>query len=216
MADSDDEHYTIPLTEQRVFGAGIKRKRIQFVPSSAPSATGPASKATDSAPAGDRYLSIVLGKQALKDSRQTATRTASEARCDVCGLPLDANNTTTPHEASLAHQVCLQPCHPPSSIDRGRKGLAMLQAHGWDPDSRLGLGAVGEGILYPIKAKEKKDNAGIGVRPSKKPAASAEKPKKLNARGMREQEKQDRWKRQRLQDMFYRNDDVERYLGTLG
>lgn len=215
MADSDDEHYTIPLTEQRVFGAGIKRKRIQFVPSSEPSARNQASKTADSSSAVNRYLSIVLGKKAVEDSIETTIQETTEEICDICKLPLTSNNAVVPHETSVAHQVCLKHSHPPSSLDPRRKGLSILQAHGWDPDSRLGLGAAGEGILYPIKAKEKKDNAGIGIKSSRSVSAPVEKPKKLDAKQMRQHEKQDKRKRQRLQEMFYRNDDVERYLGGL-
>ena len=32
MADSDEDYYEVPLRDQRYFGAGIKRRRVNFVP----------------------------------------------------------------------------------------------------------------------------------------------------------------------------------------
>jgi hypothetical protein len=93
--------------------------------------------------------------------------------------------------------------------------LSYLQSHGWDPDSRSGLGAANEGILFPIKAKEKKDRAGIGaVEREINPAdVRPQKTRKLNAKQVRRMEAEDRKKRERLQTAFYTDDVVEKYLG---
>lgn len=243
---SDDDEYEIPLQDQRVFGAGIKRKRVKFVPSSTESSTAPRSASTSKQPIGDLYLSLVLPNQskqskpspALGESVPHGDSNSAESQvqthvCEVCKLPLtlqeeaDALSAETdsdqptpksrPHEASLAHQVCLTHSHPPSYLDRKRKGLAYLSAYGWDPDSRLGLGATGQGRQYPIKTKEKNDKLGIGVVvPKDKDLEKMRKVKevKLDAGKVRKLAEKDRKRTERLQEMFYRNEDVERYLGN--
>lgn len=229
MSASDDDTYEIPIKDQRYFGAGLKRKRVNFVPASSPATPQP----TASGPAiSDLYLSIVGGNKKAEpvaeesgsgsSSSDTGTQPvpgSSVARaasapaspapeiCEVCKLPL-----TEGHESSLAHQVCLKHSHPPSAIERSRKGLSFLQAHGWDPDSRKGLGRGGEGILHPIKLKEKKDTVGLGMHIPKnvKPKPKVE---KLGAKEVRKSEEQGRKRREQLQRLFYSNDDVLRYLG---
>ena len=64
---SDDEEYTIPLKDKRVFGAGIKRKRVHFVPATHDGDEAvPTSTANRRAllgtreSAAERYLRIVL------------------------------------------------------------------------------------------------------------------------------------------------------------
>lgn len=59
--------------------------------------------------------------------------------------------------------MALPHSHPPSSLDRARTGLAILQSQGWDPDSCPGLGANGQGILDPVRAVEVVDREGIGL-----------------------------------------------------
>lgn len=134
-----------------------------------------------------------------------------------------------PHEASLAHQLCLTHSHPPSHLDRTRHGLRYLSAYGWDPDSRLGLGAPGrEGIREPVKAKVKHDTVGLGVnsvdedwsssKRDKDKSAQGAKPAKvvkLNAKQARKGHAEARKKGEMLREMFYRGDDVQRYLGGL-
>jgi len=157
--------------------------------------------------------------------------------CEICNLPLSSNpdpaiqptddtpvgviNTPgigppkpRPHEALLSHQVCLTHSHPPSHLDRNRKGLTYLSSYGWDPDSRLGLGASGQGIQFPIKTKPKDDKLGIGVvLPKEADRRKKEKVEKLDAGKIRKLYEKDKKKAERLREMFYRNDDVERYLG---
>jgi hypothetical protein len=231
-----DDDYEIPLQDQRVFGAGIKRKRVHFVPattSSSTPATPPAAPAQTSS-VGDRYLSIVLSRTSTEDERSASEpppTTSSEdgaldtfapsssSICGICSLPLPStsDSTTRPHEASLAHQVCLTHSHPPSHIDRWRVGLRYLKSQGWDPDSRLGLGAAGQGIQYPIKPKVKDDKLGIGVVIPKemdgRKKERLDKREKLDAGRVRKLDDRDRKRREKLQEMFYRSEDVERYLG---
>ncbi|KAH6722983.1 hypothetical protein DL95DRAFT_384232 [Leptodontidium sp. 2 PMI_412] len=233
---SDDETYEIPLQDQRAFGAGIKRKRVKFVPSSTPSTTPLSSNLGQSV--SDLYLKLVLpGDQKTTPSLPSKSSNVTEdvspsgsvqtSMCEICSLPLseaaippsealDTEQTTKqrPHEASLAHQVCLAHSHPPSHLDRNRKGLTYLSAYGWDPDSRRGLGTEGQGIQFPIKTKPKDDKMGIGVvLPKEADRRKKEKIQRLDAGKVRKQYEQDKKKAERLREMFYRNDDVERYLG---
>lgn len=91
----------------------------------------------------------------------------------------------------------------------------MLESHGWDLDSRRGLGAEGAGILYPVKAKENPRKDGLGFDAKKLPVR-AEKVAKLDAGKTRMQEKEGKKKAAKLRDAFYRSDDVEKYLGGEG
>ena len=228
----EEDEYFLPLQDQRVFGAGVKRKRVNFVPAEACPPSTPPPKVVAAA---DRYLSIVL-KDAKSAKNKRATQLSSkdvEAStqitdtdkplvCSVCGLPFQISSdnfgsTRHPHEASLAHQVCLEHSHPPSDIDRTRPGLKYLSSYGWDPDGRLGLGAAGEGIRAPIKGKIKNDTVGLGVDLKKKEpkGIGVQKIEKLDAKKVRMKEEAGRRKGEKLRELFYMNDDVERYLGAV-
>lgn len=223
----DEDTYEIPLQDQKVFGAGIKRKRVKFVPSTEPSATVQASSNASTRSVGDFYLSLVLkdSKDASKQTPPVVSRSTelpsqpAIETCEICNLPIQTHDTLEgsnlrPHEASLAHQVCLTHSHPPSHLDRNRKGLAYLSSYGWDPDSRLGLGASGQGIQFPIKTKPKDDKMGIGVvLPKVSERRKKEKVEKLDAGKVRKMHEKDKRRAEKLREMFYRNDDVERYLG---
>ncbi|KAI9815371.1 MAG: hypothetical protein M1832_005510 [Thelocarpon impressellum] len=237
MADQDSgsEEYFVPLQDQRVFGAGIKRKRVQFVPAKEASSatTPPRTDATSTGEpnrAGDYYLSVVLAsgqKPPIDESKEDAD---IPRRCEVCDLPFPpsdaaADNAAMPtsetrHAASLAHQVCLTHSAPPSHLDRQRLGLQYLSSYGWDPDTRLGLGASGrEGITAPIKGRLKRDTLGVGVKvPEGKRgmvrAAGKIKVEKLGAGEVRKREAEARRKGERLREMFYGRDEVLRYLGN--
>lgn len=234
----DDETYEIPLQDQRVFGAGIKRKRVQFVPSSTTNTT-PVAGSSSGQSISDLYLKLVLpGDQKrtpslpleldINTEAKSSSQNVQPQMCEICSLPLSAEAmappaeapnkeqalTHKPHEASLAHQICLKHSHPPSHLDRNRKGLSYLSAYGWDPDSRRGLGAEGQGIQFPVKAKHKDDKMGIGVvLPKEADRRKKEQVQKLDAGKVRKMYEQDKKKAERLREMFYRNDDVERYLG---
>ncbi|KAK3070486.1 hypothetical protein LTR53_010385 [Teratosphaeriaceae sp. CCFEE 6253] len=228
MAEAQDDEYEIPLRDQRVFGAGIKRKRIQFVASTATNTGTPSLPVAPHASASTRYLNIVLKSSTSSDPIPTtdeeARITTDEAgastsmppptrTCDICHRPLSptAPAASLPHESSMAHQICLPHSHPPSHVDRTLKSLAILQTSGWDPDSRLGLGAVGgEGRLYPIKARENPQRTGLGAKVDA--VKVVERPVKLDAGKVRALEKEGRGKAERLRNAFYRSEEVEKYL----
>ncbi|KAA8650415.1 hypothetical protein EYZ11_003374 [Aspergillus tanneri] len=276
MTPDDDEDYFVSPEDQRVFGAGISRKRVQFVRSSdheLNTTTGTSSAPTPSTPSGstiaNKYLSIVLPKSDQgpntfdipqdRDRERDRERDRAEAeievtaevqsapsspsgsrrplRCQVCHLPLRGTGTGTLnessttqdrdrlHEASLAHQVCLTHSHPPSHLDRTRHGLRYLSAYGWDPDSRLGLGAPGrEGIREPLKGRLKVDTVGLGADIDReygdgrklKQVARPAKIQKLDAKQVRKGHAEMRKRGDRLREMFYQNDDVQRYLAGEG
>jgi hypothetical protein len=244
---SDDETFEIPLQDQRVFGAGIKRKRVKFVPSSSATHAQQAS-ITPSKSVGALYLSLVLPQDAPSADERTnltfasapqlasledATKPSASEVCKICKLPVSSDEMTIsnddvpsssrdpemcmshkprPHEASIAHQVCLIHSHPPSHLDRTRKGLAYLSSYGWDPDSRFGLGAEGQGIVFPIKAKPKDDKLGIGVVVPERVEKRKEKLERFDAGKVRKVYEKDKMRSERLREMFYMSDDVERHL----
>lgn len=110
--------------------------------------------------------------------------------------------------------MCLNHSHPPSHVDRNRKGYTYLSSYGWDPDSRLGLGASGQGIQFPIKTRPKDDKLGIGVvLPKEGEIIKKVKIQKLDAGKVRKMHENDKRKGEKLREMFYRSDDIERYLG---
>lgn len=262
--EEDDEDYYLPLQDQRVFGAGIRRKRVPFVRSSEHELSTINTERPSSIPPGpsiaDTYLSIVLKKKNNSTSPSTPThhevsapvrsthsapptseaisppppaptsKTERTDHCEICNLPIssepgsDTNtdtSTSRPHEASLAHQVCLQHSHPPSHLDRTRAGLRYLSNYGWDPDSRLGLGATGrEGILEPLKGRIKRDTAGLGTgldadgdRLRAAPPPPKKKVEKLNAKQARKGAVEARKRGEKLRKMFFQSDEVLKYLG---
>lgn len=227
MSDGEEEDYFVPLTDQRVFGAGIKRKRVAFIPATDTESseiqrnTGPKSSVAD------KYLSIVLEKTATTDSSISGQKLDSQEvqplLCSVCRLPVSTTQHSVAvdaHEASIAHQVCLEHSHPPSHLDRDHVGLRYLQEYGWDPDSRKGLGVNNEGIRIPIKGKEKNDTIGLREREDEEEAISrkkkATKPKdnpvvKLDAGKVRQQQLEARKKAEKLRATFY-GPDLSQYL----
>lgn len=184
-------------------GDGLKRE-VRFVKAQHSSES---TSATSTAAIGDDYLALVLPSTAKPDPEAAA---AQPALCDVCKLPLVADDA---HDTSIAHQVCLRHTHPPSALDRRRKGLAYLESYGWDPDGRRGLGAERSGgILFPIKPREKKGRAGVGA-PELAKRAEAPKVQKVGAKQARKMAAKDKEARERLQRKFYQDEQVERYLG---
>jgi hypothetical protein len=231
MAEEDDEYF-LPLKDQRVFGAGIKRKRIAFVPSSTLESVASTPTKAAATTSHDRYLSIIEkkhGRDAQSTEAQSSTATpiseALQNLCPICHLPLSTSDTsigtaTSPtlskssHESSIAHQVCLSHSHPPSHLDREHVGLKYLSSYGWDPDSRQGLGVRGEGIRAPIKGKIKNDTTGLGV-DAKSGMKAQKQPQpvvRLNAKQVRLQEVERKKREAKLRDAFY-GKDLEQYLG---
>lgn len=164
--------------------------------------------------------------EGVKDNERLNIAT-QPGTCAVCNLPIMRNTQHDPdsqknhnssegatsYELDLTDQLCARHLHPPSSIDRRRKGLAILQRYGWDPDAGRGLGASESGRLHPIKANIKNDTTGIGARREKKNL----KPKvqKLDAGKVVKREKEERKKTERWREIFYGRDDLEKYLGPM-
>ncbi|KAI1359052.1 hypothetical protein F5Y08DRAFT_320532 [Xylaria arbuscula] len=221
-SDHDDAD-EVPLHQKRPFGSGLKRKRVVFVPASSEHLnTITESKPSEpSKSVADMYLSIVLPKE-TKDASTGETSAAASNVCDICKLPVDESSDAEdtgkaprrPHQASIAHQVCMEHSHPPSSLDRSRMGLGVLRAQGWDPDARTGLGALNQGISFPIKGKPKNDTLGLGVRvPKDFDPKKEKKPQLLGAKKVRKMAAEDKKRHEKLRHQFFGNPEVEKYLG---
>ncbi|KAI2637144.1 hypothetical protein GGS26DRAFT_547517 [Hypomontagnella submonticulosa] len=230
MADEEwsDPEYDIPLQDKRPFGSGLKRKRVVFVPASSGNLNTTEANTTvkPSQSVSDLYLSIVLPKEKESGHSTVAgcpdTATGPQL-CEICQLPVNEGSEVNeegktgsrPHEASIAHQVCIAHSHPPSALDRSRMGLSVLQSQGWDPDSRKGLGVEQQGMQYPIKVKPKNDTLGIGVQlPKNLPVKKKEKAQTYDAKKVRKMVLEDKKRHEKLRRQFYGNPDVEKYLGT--
>lgn len=222
----DDPEYDIPLQHKRPFGSGLKRKRVVFVPASSGdlNSTDSSIERKPSKSISDLYLSLVLPKDANQDASRSASEPAMGTMpsvCEICKLPLDedqavpgGNSALRPHEASLAHQVCLDHSHPPSALDRSRMGMSVLQSQGWDPDSRQGLGASHQGIQFPLKAKPKRDTMGIGVEvPKDFVPKKKERTQTYDAKKVRKMVAEDRKRQEKLREQVFGNPDIEKYLG---
>lgn len=255
-SDEEDDYDKIPLQHQRPFGTGLFKKPIAFVSASGggeqlKSVDDTAATKKTPQDVADIYLSMVLPEDATRsqsapptsntttssntndnndNGTTTITKTTGDepsqlSTCPVCKLPLDTDPKT--HQRTLAHQVCLPHSQPPSALDRTRMGLAYLSAYGWDPDSRKGLGAEQQGILYPVKVKVKDDNLGIGMRtrssspppppPGKKQRKAVEEEKKkaqlLDAKKVRKMALDDRKKAAKIRQDLFGDGRLEKYLG---
>lgn len=215
----EDEEDDIPLHRKRPFGSGVKRTKVEFVKAQYAddtAATAASARRDKAAAIGDLYASVVLAgssssSPASKSPTATPTEEKEPAACPVCSLPI--TGTVEQHNTSLVHQVSLEHSHPPSALDRSRMGLRALEAHGWNPDARLGLGLGGDGMRYPIKIAAKDDTLGIGaVAPETGKGERLEEPKKLSAKEVKLQIQREREKAERMQREIYGRVDVERYL----
>ncbi|KAL1876338.1 hypothetical protein VTK73DRAFT_9581 [Phialemonium thermophilum] len=225
----------IPLQHKRPFGSGLRRNEIAFVPASDGDLNTSDETTKTKKPAqniSDLYLSVVLPNEKSRSvspqighDQGSASNTPLQV-CPVCKLPLSEGRDTaddslsgvalhpkTAHELSLAHQVCLSHSHPPSALDRSRMGLAYLEAYGWDPDARVGLGAAQQGIQFPIKPTPKDDTLGLGAVIPKDVPKKKEKPQQLDAGKVRKKALEDKKKTERLHRYFYSDRDLEKYLG---
>ena len=226
--DEDDEGDDIPFHHKQVFGSGLHKKAIAFVPASGGNlaSTGDVTTARSSEPTknvADLYLSMVLPDEVAQAKMEVAI-------CEVCKLPLqpeeaaessgssaepgEAAYPKNAHETSLAHQICVPHSHPPSAVDRSRMGLAVLASQGWDPDARRGLGVSQQGIQFPVKAKRKDDTLGLGiVVPKNLPPRKEKKPQLLDAGKMRKMHQREKKKAERIRRELFGNDKLEKYLG---
>ncbi|KAK0643574.1 hypothetical protein B0T16DRAFT_185648 [Cercophora newfieldiana] len=235
ISEDDDYDGETPLERIRPFGT-LHRKQIAFVPASGDGHLNSTDTAISSGKAprqdvADIYLSMVLPEDVKPRSTQNTTSagTSKDAAppsvCEVCKLPMtplapeDTSQApegvpkpATPHETSLAHQLCLPHSHPPSALDRSRMGLTYLSTYGWDPDARKGLGFKQQGIQYPVKTKVKDDKLGIGMEvPKNLPPKKKE--TMLDAKKVRKMAEEEKRRAARIRQQLFQRDDLEKYLG---
>lgn len=221
--EEDDPRYddadisTAPFTSYTAYGRGLWKNPINFVPA-APEPKAAPSTAVDGQSIAQRYLDIVF------PNGQPVPALDTYPLCGICGEPVKESDHRI-HFLSAVHQAALPRAPIPSAIDRTRMGLKYMQNHGWDVDARIGLGARGEGMLFPLVPKEKRDKLGLGI--DKKAEERRKKvisgragalpgEIKLDAGKIQKLAKVEKKKHDKLQRMFYGNDEVEKYLGELG
>jgi hypothetical protein len=214
--DGNEDISTAPFVEHSAYGRGLWKNPIQFITAAteAPIAT-PTSSSLGRTMA-EQYLAIVF------PNGQPQPKTDSYPLCGICGEPVKEADQRM-HYLSSAHQAALPHAPVPSAIDRTRMGLKYMSKHGFDVDARLGLGAEGQGMLFPLVPKEKKDKFGLGIdkkqHVKKKALGGASiaevREGKLDAGKIRKLAQVDKSKHEKLQKMFYGNDEVEKYLGAL-
>lgn len=214
--EEDDDISTAPFTTHIAYGRGLWKHPITFIPA-APEVQPASSKAIDGQSIAQKYLSIMF------PNGQPTPEPHAYPLCGTCGEPIKESDHRI-HFLSTVHQAALPRAPIPSAIDRTRMGLKYMQNYGWDVDARMGLGARGEGMLFPLVPREKRDKLGLGI--DKK---AEERRKKLangravaqageirlDAGKIQKLAKVEKRKHDKLQRMFYGNDEVEKYLGEL-
>jgi hypothetical protein len=211
---NDADVSTAPFVEHPAYGRGLWKNPIQFV-SAAPDAPIEAAPGNGSTLA-EKYMAIMF------PNGQPQPKPEAYPLCGICGQPVKEQDQRM-HYLSPAHQAALPRAPIPSAIDRTRMGLKYMSKHGYDVDARVGLGAAGQGMLFPLMPKEKRDKFGLGIdkkEHEKKRAlggasAADVKEGKLDAGKIRKLATIEKKKHEKLQRMFYGNDEVEKYLGHL-
>jgi hypothetical protein len=211
----DADISTAPFVEHTAYGRGLWKHPINFV-AATPDVPIPARNSVNGRTMAEKYLAIMF------PNGQSTPKPEAYPLCGICSEPVKESDHRM-HYLSPAHQAALPRAPIPSSIDRTRMGLKYLEMYGFDVDARVGLGASGQGMLFPIVPKEKRDKLGLGV--NKK----LEKTKTggnvggvgvtkggLDAGRVRKLAQMEKKKHENLQRMFYGNDEVEKYLGELG
>lgn len=212
----DSDISTVPFVEQPAFGRGLWKKPVSFVPEGAERPSPTKGLTPDGRTMAEAYAAIFL------PNGPPQPKPPAGPLCDVCGCPVTEKNQRD-HYLSLSHQLALPRAPIPSAIDRTRMGLKYMEKHGYDVDAQKGLGATGEGMLYPIVPKEKRDKFGLGINVeehTKKKAlggasAADVKQGKLDAGKVRKLAAVEKKRHEKLQRAFYGNDEVEKYLGRL-
>ncbi|KAF2691305.1 hypothetical protein K458DRAFT_382872 [Lentithecium fluviatile CBS 122367] len=208
----DADISTAPFVEHRAFGRGLWKRPIKFVPAAPASPPNPSPSKVDGASIARMYLAIVF-----PNGRPQPKHDDSPV-CEVCKAPVKGD-TEIAHYLSPVHQAALPRAPIPSGIDRTRMGLKYLEKHGFDVDARVGLGTSGQGRLFPIMLKEKRDKLGLGVDQEQvvreKKEGLVPKPVKLDAGKVRKLAAVQKKKHENLQRMFYGDDKLERYLGRM-
>ncbi|KAH4209204.1 hypothetical protein HBH64_026130 [Parastagonospora nodorum] len=210
----DADVTTIPFAQQPAYGRGLWKNPIHFVSAApdTPIATAPGKGNTMA----EKYMAIMF------PNGQPQPKADAYPACSICGEPVKEKDQRM-HFLSPAHQAALPRAPIPSAIDRTRMGLKYMSKHGYDVDARVGLGASGQGMLFPLVPKEKRDKFGLGIEKKeheKKRAlggasAADVKEGRLDAGKVRKLAKVEKRKHDKLQRMFYGNDEVEKYLGQL-
>lgn len=217
----DDPRYddadisTAPFVDHRAYGRGLWKHPIDFVAATSDVST-PARDPINGRTMAERYLAIMF------PNGQPVPKPEAYPLCGICSEPVKESDHRI-HYLSPAHQAALPRAPIPSSIDRTRMGLKYLQTYGFDVDARVGLGASGQGMLFPLVPKEKRDKLGLGVNKKVEGRKTGGVVGGVEARGVRldagkvrKLAKLEKKKHENLQRMFYGNDEVEKYLGELG
>lgn len=212
----DADVSTAPFTSHQAYGRGLWKNPIAFVPA-APAVPSTPSNTIDGQSIAQKYLAIMF------PNGQPIPEPDTYPLCGICGTPVKESDHRI-HFISSAHQAALPRTPIPSAIDRTRMGLKYMQTYGWDVDARMGLGANGEGMLFPLVPKEKRDKLGLGVdrkaeerskRLGNGVGVTRKGEVKLDAGKVQKLAKAEKRKHEKLQRMFYGNDEVEMYLGQL-
>lgn len=212
----DSDVSTAPFTTHSAYGRGLWKNPIAFVPA-APEVKPSPSNAVDGPSIAQKYLAIMF------PNGQPTPNPDTYPLCGICGEPVKESDHRI-HFLSAAHQAALPRAPIPSAIDRTRMGLKYMQNYGWDVDARVGLGVRGDGMLFPLVPKEKRDKLGLGIdkkaeerRKRLVSGGGVARPGevRLDAGKIQKLAKVEKRKHETLQRMFYGNDDVEKYLGEL-
>ncbi|KAF2638065.1 hypothetical protein P280DRAFT_471723 [Massarina eburnea CBS 473.64] len=205
----DADVSTLPFVQHPAYGRGLWRNPVNFV-RAASTSPPPAAAPSKAKSLAEAYLAIVL------PNNNPAPKPDAYPICGVCNAPVLENDDRA-HYLSPVHQGALPTAPAPSAIDRTRMGLKYLEKHGFDVDARVGLGASGQGRLFPIMPKEKRDKLGLGVDRKRIERERKEglvpKDVRLDAGKVRKLEKVQRRKHESLRDLFYGDDRLEKHLG---
>lgn len=213
--DEDADISTAPFVHQPAYGRGLWKNPISFVSAASELPTS-ATSSINGKTIAEKYLAIMF------PNGQPQRKSEAYPLCGICGEPVIETDQRI-HYLSPSHQAALPRPPVPSAIDRTRMGLKYMEKHGYDVDARVGLGASGQGMLFPLVPKEKRDKLGLGVDKNEHTKRRAlggattfeVKEGKLDAGKVRRLAKVEKRKHEKLQKMFYGNDEVEKYLGEL-
>jgi hypothetical protein len=205
------------------FGHGLPKNPIKFVPAS----REPVAEAAPSKPNPTNPFLELWGLKEEDFMREKDEYDGPDAvMCDQCKIRINPTEVLR-HEASRKHELNQPHIYPPSAIDRTRKGASILQSKGWDPDARKGLGASGQGELFPVKAKENPGKLGLGAANPSKPSIAVNFGKEENTnskvvKGMskkqkRKMEAKEKEEREiQLRSLFFGNNhDLDSVLGPV-
>ncbi|KAH9865642.1 hypothetical protein J1614_009228 [Plenodomus biglobosus] len=212
----DADISTVPFVQQHPFGRGLWKNPISFVPAAADDAVPTTVSSTLGKTMAEKYLAIMF------PNGQPQPKPEAYPLCGICGEPVKETDQRI-HYLSPAHQAALPRAPIPSAIDRTRMGLKYMEKHGYNVDARVGLGAAGQGMLFPLVPKEKRDKLGLGIdkkEHTKRRALGGAtdfevRQGKLDAGKIQKLAKVEKRRHDKLQKLFYGNDEVEKYLGQL-